>query len=100
MRHSLRVVLGLGLVLSAAGCSDYLSGPGIASTSDPNNITTLTQPGPLYVSIQQAGPPQRQGQLARIATEYTQQIAGSTATSRRRRTSTPTSGRSTVRPAI
>jgi Starch-binding associating with outer membrane len=76
MRHSLRVVLGLGLVLSAAGCSDYLSGPGIASTSDPNNITTLTQPGPLYASIQQAGPPQRQGQLARIATEYTQQIAG------------------------
>ena len=76
MRHSLRVVLGLGLALSAAGCSDYLSGPGVASTSDPNNITTLTQPGPLYVSIQQAGPPQRQGQLARIATEYTQQIAG------------------------
>ena len=76
MRHSLRVMLGLGLVLSAAGCSDYLSGPGVASTSDPNNIITLTQPGPLYVSVQQAGPPQRQGQLGRFAAEYTQQIAG------------------------
>ena len=76
MRHSIRVMLGLGLALSATGCSDYLSGPGVASTSDPNNIITLTQPGPLYVSVQQAGPPQRQGQLARFAAEYTQQIAG------------------------
>ncbi len=76
MRHSMRVMLGLGLVLSATGCGDFLSGPGVASTSDPNNIITLTQPGPLYVSVQQAGPPQRQGQLARFAAEYTQQIAG------------------------
>jgi hypothetical protein len=76
MRHSLRVMLGLGLALSAAGCSDYLSGPGIASTSDPNNITTLTQPGPLYVAIQQAGPVQFGGQLGRLAAMYTQQVAG------------------------
>lgn len=76
MRHSLRVLLGLGLALGAAGCSDYLSGPGIASTSDPNNVTTLTKPGPLYIGVQQAGPPQREGQIARFAAEYTQQIAG------------------------
>jgi len=76
MRHALKVLLGLGLALGAAGCSDFLSGPGIASTSDPNNILSLKKPGPLYVAIQQAGPPQRQGQLARIAAEYTQQIAG------------------------
>jgi hypothetical protein len=76
MRHSIRVMLGLGLALSAAGCSDYLSGPGIASTSDPNNIITLTQPGPLYVSIQQAGPVQFGGQLGRLAALYTQQIGG------------------------
>ena len=76
MRHSLRVLLGLGLALGAAGCSDYLSGPGVASTSDPNNVITLGKPGPLYIGIQEAGPPQREGQLARWAAEYTQQIAG------------------------
>ena len=76
MRHSLRVLLGLGLALSAAGCSDYLSGPGISSTSDPNNIISLTKPGPLYVSIQQAGPPEREGQVARDAAQYMQQTAG------------------------
>jgi hypothetical protein len=76
MRHSLRVLLGLGLALGAAGCSDYLSGPGIASTSDPNNVTTLTKPGPLYIGVQQAGPVQREGQIARFATAYVQQVAG------------------------
>jgi hypothetical protein len=70
------VLLGLGLALGAAGCSDYLSGPGIASTSDPNNVTALTKPGPLYIGVQEAGPPQREGQIARFAAEYVQQIAG------------------------
>jgi len=76
MRHSLRVLLGLGLALSAAACSDYLSGPGVSSTQDPNNILKLTQPGPFYIGVQQAGPPQREGQVARNAVSYTQQIAG------------------------
>ena len=49
MRHSLRVLLGLGLALGAAVCSDYLSGPGVSQ--DPNNITTLLTPGPLYIAI-------------------------------------------------
>jgi len=76
MRHSLRVLLGLGLALSAAGCSDYLSGPGISSTSDPNNVIALSKPGPLYIAIQQAGVPQHQGQAARDAVQYVQQTAG------------------------
>lgn len=76
MRHSLRVVLGLSLALSVAGCSDYLSGPGVGT--DPNNITSLTRPGPLYVAVQVAGPPEREGQVARDAAMYTQQIAGFT----------------------
>ena len=76
MRHSLRVLLGLGLALSAAGCSDYLSGPGVSSTQDPNNILKLTKPGPLYIGVQQAGGPQREGQVARDAVSYVQQIAG------------------------
>jgi len=76
MRHSFGVLLGQGLALSAAGCSDYLSGPGVSSTQDPNNILKLTQPGPLYIGVEQAGPPQREGQVARYAVEYVQQIAG------------------------
>jgi len=76
MRHSLRVLLGLGLALGAAGCSDYLSGPGVSSTQDPNNPLSLKKAGPLYIGIQQGMPTQFEGQLARFAAEYTQQIAG------------------------
>ena len=74
MRHSVRVMLGLGLALGAAGCSDYLSGPGIST--DPNNILTLGRPGPLYVGIQVALSPEREGQVARDAALYMQQVAG------------------------
>lgn len=74
MRQFHKVVLGLGLALSVAGCSDYLSAPDVVS--DPTKVTQLTKPGPLYIGIQEAGPPQREGQLARFAVEYTQQVAG------------------------
>jgi hypothetical protein len=74
MRYSLRAVLGLGVALSALGCSDYLSGPGLST--DPNNPSTLTRPGPLYVSIQVALSPQREGQMVRDGMEIMQQIAG------------------------
>jgi len=74
MRQFHKVALGLGLALSAAGCSDYLSAPDL--TSDPTKVTALSEPGPLYIGIQEAGPPQREGQLARFAVEYTQQVAG------------------------
>jgi len=74
MRQFHKVALGLGFALSVAGCSDYLSAPDL--TSDPTKVTALTKPGPLYIGIQEAGPPQREGQLARFAAEYTQQVAG------------------------
>ena len=74
MRQSFKVVLSLGLMLSGAGCSDYLSGPGV--DRDPNNVITLKKAGPLYIGIQAAGAPQREGQLARYAALYTQQVAG------------------------
>jgi hypothetical protein len=74
MRQFQKVALGLGLALSVAGCSDYLSAPDL--TSDPTKVTALTEPGPLYIGIQEAGPPQREGQLARFAAEYTQQVGG------------------------
>ncbi len=74
MRTLQKALLGLGLALGAAGCSNYLSAPDV--TNDPTKVTVLTKPGPLYIAIQEAGPPQREGQLARFAAEYTQQLAG------------------------
>jgi len=46
----LRRCLGGFAALAAAACSDFLAGPGLSD--DPNNITTLTQAGPLYVAVQ------------------------------------------------
>jgi len=74
MRHSLKLVLSAALVLGVAGCNDFLSGDGV--DRDPNNITRLTRPGPLYVGIQALQAVQFEGQLARSTGEYVQQIAG------------------------
>ena len=74
MRNSLKLVLIAALVLGTAGCNDFLSGDGV--DRDPNNITRLTRPGPLYVGIQALQSVQFEGQLARSAAEYVQQIAG------------------------
>lgn len=74
MRQSFKAVLGLVLALSAAGCSDYLSGPGV--DQDPNNVINLQTAKPLYIGIQAAGPVQREGQPARWAMLYMQQVAG------------------------
>jgi hypothetical protein len=74
MRHSLKCLLSAALAISAAGCGDYLSGPGV--DQDPNNITKLTRPGPLYIGIQALQSVQFEGQLARNAAEYVQQVAG------------------------
>ncbi len=74
MRYSLKLVLSAALVLGVAGCNDFLSGDGV--DRDPNNITRLTRPGPLYVGIQALQAVQFEGQLARSAAEYVQQVAG------------------------
>ena len=74
MRNSLKLLLIAAVVLGAAGCNDFLSGDGV--DNDPNNITRLTRPGPLYVGIQALQSVQFEGQLARSAAEYVQQIAG------------------------
>jgi hypothetical protein len=74
MRHSLKLLLSAALALGTAACSDFLSGPGV--DEDPNNITRLTRPGPLYIGIQALQSVQFEGQLARNAAEYVQQIAG------------------------
>jgi starch-binding outer membrane protein, SusD/RagB family len=74
MRHSLKLLLSTALVSGAVGCGDFLSGPGV--DQDPNNITRLTRPGPLYVGVQALQSVQFEGQLARNAAEYVQQVSG------------------------
>ncbi|MGH7526401.1 MAG: SusD/RagB family nutrient-binding outer membrane lipoprotein [Gemmatimonadales bacterium] len=74
MRHSLRLLLSAVLASGAAGCNEYLSGPGV--DEDPNNITRLTRPGPLYIGIQALQSVQFEGQIARNAAEYVQQVSG------------------------
>jgi starch-binding outer membrane protein, SusD/RagB family len=74
MRQSLKSLLSTALALGAMGCGDFLSGPGI--DEDPNNISRLTRPGPLYIAIQALQSVQFEGQLARSAAEYVQQVAG------------------------
>ena len=74
MTQASKITAVVALVLFAAGCNDYLSGPGVSE--DPNNINRLTRPGPLYIGIQAAQAVQFESQLARNAAMYTQQIAG------------------------
>jgi hypothetical protein len=74
MTHAWKLAAVVALALGAAGCNDFLSGNGIST--DPNNIDRLTRPGPLYIGIQAAQGVQFQGQLARNAAMYVQQIAG------------------------
>jgi starch-binding outer membrane protein, SusD/RagB family len=72
-----RIVIATLLVAGLGGgtaCSGFLTGPGI--DQDPNNTTRLTRPGPLYVGIQALQSVQFEGQLARSALMYAQQIAG------------------------
>lgn len=74
MKNIVKSLLSLTLVLGAAGCNDFLSGPGV--DQDPNNILNLSRPGPLYIGIQAAQSVQFEGQLGRLAAEYTQQVSG------------------------
>jgi hypothetical protein len=74
MRNACKTALALVLATGLSGCSDFISGPGV--TTNPNTVDALTRPGPLYVGAQMAQVVQYEGQLARYATMYTQQISG------------------------
>ena len=64
----------LSLALIGAGCSDFLSGPGL--TENPNNATQGTALQQL-IAIQANMFTRLEGQLARSAGMYTQQLIGS-----------------------
>ena len=74
MKLIVKSLLSLALGVGVAGCSDFLSGPGV--DQDPNSILNLTRPGPLYIGIQAAQSVQFEGQIGRIAAEYVQQVSG------------------------
>ena len=76
MRHSFRVMLGLGLALGAAGCSDYLSGPGIVRAWTPTTSSPSPSPARCTSGFRQAQPVQLEGQIARDVALYMQQVAG------------------------
>ncbi|HEY7232565.1 MAG TPA: SusD/RagB family nutrient-binding outer membrane lipoprotein [Gemmatimonadaceae bacterium] len=74
MKKSMHVLVGLGVLLSAAACSDFLNGPGL--TENPNQATTATSLQQL-IAVQAGTFTRLEGQLARSAGIYTQQIIGS-----------------------
>ncbi len=72
MRYPFKAVIPVLVALGAVGCSSFLND----ANDDPNNPSELTRPGPLYISIQALQAVQFEGQLARNAAEYVQQVAG------------------------
>ena len=64
----------LALLLCGAGCTEFLSGPGL--TENPNNpleVTALQQ----LIAMQSNMATRLEGQIARCAGIYTQQLIGS-----------------------
>lgn len=64
----------LALVWAGAACSDFLQGPGL--TENPNNPTTAT-PQQQFIAMQSNMATRLEGQLARCAGVFVQQIIGS-----------------------
>lgn len=74
MKGYRRAGVVLSLALLGAGCSDFLSGPGL--TENPNTPTEVT-PLQQLVAVQANLFTRLEGQMARSAGMYTQQIIGS-----------------------
>jgi hypothetical protein len=69
-----KAVTVLALTVIGAGCSEFLSGPGL--TENPNNPTGAT-PLQQLISVQANMATRLEGQLARCAGVFTQQLIGS-----------------------
>ena len=75
MRRASAIALGTVLLWGAAGCGNFLTGPGLGG-SDPNSINGLTDPGPLYDGVEVGQMSNYTTQFARWMAQYTQQVAG------------------------
>jgi hypothetical protein len=74
MSRAISLGTALLAVVMATGCNGFLEGSGIGT--DPNNPGGLKRPGPLLTGIEALQSVQFEGQLARNATMYAQQVAG------------------------
>jgi Starch-binding associating with outer membrane/Susd and RagB outer membrane lipoprotein len=75
MNTSKKAVAVLALVLLTGwGCSDFLNGPGL--TENPNNPTAAT-PLQILISVQSSAATRLEGQVARCAAIFVQQLIGS-----------------------
>src|ERR1043166_8030524 len=75
MKTYQRAGLVLALAIAAGwGCADYLSGPGL--TENPNNPTQAT-PLQILIAVQSSAATRLEGQIARCAAVFTQQLIGS-----------------------
>lgn len=74
MNRYLKAGVVLSLALFGAGCDSFIQGPGL--TENPNNPSTATTVQQL-IAVQAAMAVQMEGQLARTAGMFTQQIIGS-----------------------
>jgi hypothetical protein len=73
MHRSARLAGTLALAVGVAGCSDFLTGPGL--TENPNNPVEASS-AQLLVGFQANQFVQQEGQLARLTGFYTQQLSG------------------------
>jgi starch-binding outer membrane protein, SusD/RagB family len=75
MRIASAIALGVSLMVGAAGCHDYLSGPSLGA-NNPNSVQHLKDPTSLYVGLEAAQAQNFSSQFARWMGEFTQQTAG------------------------
>ncbi|GJG88136.1 hypothetical protein tb265_33170 [Gemmatimonadetes bacterium T265] len=68
------VACGLLLAAGASGCRDFISSQ--TATRSPNTSTSVTDPGPIYVSMQAGLAITYEGPIARTAALYMQHVAG------------------------
>ena len=73
MLRSKKVAGALALTLGLVGCDSFLTGPGVSE--NPNSAVTVT-PNQLFVAMQATQFVQNEGQLARTAAMYVQQLSG------------------------
>lgn len=73
-RFTSSLLAGGALALVAAGCGNFLTGPGVDKT--PNAALDLTDAGPLFVSLQAGSVVFFEGTAARTVAMYIQQVSG------------------------